>query len=174
MIEEKELLQRSTKAEYHRQWDRQEDIFHYNQIQLRSKIRIKDGRAKAIDLLVQYTIGDHDNSTVEMHEPSSYLNGLTIRDLEDLLADIRIYTQLEEQQKSTKRSHQYDEQYWRDVTIIADDELSKLKKQSSQFYSDETIHNRNEGINSTVVQDINETFKTKTIQQLEQLEQKIR
>ena len=36
------------------QWSKQEEHFHLKQARLRSKIRIKDGRAKAIDLLARY------------------------------------------------------------------------------------------------------------------------
>jgi hypothetical protein len=44
-----------------------------------------------------------------MIEPSTYLNGLTIRDLEDLLADIKVYTELEQQQKSGAKANHSDE-----------------------------------------------------------------
>ena len=114
-------------------------------------------------------------SPVEMHEPSTYLNGLTIRDLEDLLADIRVYTDLlQQQQKSGTKSQQYDQQYWQDITTITDDELAKLRKLSSQLYNDHRVDDRREGINSAVFQDVTETFKNKTPQQLEQLEQRIK
>ena len=67
---------------------------------MRSRIRIQDGRAKPIDLLAKYASsaeeGAEDLSGVEMHEPYTYLNGLTIRDLEDLLEDIKVYMELEQ------------------------------------------------------------------------------
>ena len=37
-----------------KQWSKQEETFHLEQARLRSKIRIKDGRAKPIDLLARY------------------------------------------------------------------------------------------------------------------------
>jgi hypothetical protein len=109
-----------------------------------------------------------------MHEPSTYLNGLTIHDLEDLLADIKVYTDLEQQQKSGGKINNYDQQYWQDITTITEDELAKLKKLSSKLFNDQRIDDRREGINSAVSQDVNETFKNKTPQQLEQLKQRIR
>jgi hypothetical protein len=175
MEEEKAFLQRVKEAEYYREWEKQEDSFHYNQVRLRSKIRITDGRAKPIDLLAHYINEDDDDLAVEMHEPSTYLNGLTIRDLEDLLADIRVYTELQQQQKkSTTQLNDYDQQYWQDITTITEDELAKLRKLSSQIYNDQRIDDRREGINSAVFQDVTETFKNKTPLQLEQLEQRIR
>lgn len=81
-------------------WEDQEDKFHLEQAKLRSRIRIQDGRAKPIDLLAKYASsaveGAEDLSGVEMHEPYTYLNGLTMRDLEDLLEDIKVYMELEQ------------------------------------------------------------------------------
>ncbi len=174
MEKEKEFLQRVKEVEYYREWEKQEDSFHYNQVRLRSKIRIGDGRAKPIDLLAHYINEDDDDLAVEMHEPSTYLNGLTIRDLEDLLADIKVYTELEQQQKSGTKSHHYDAQYWQDITTITEDELAKLKKLSSQLYNDQKMNPRQEGINPAVVEDVINIFKNKTLERLELLQQLIR
>lgn len=109
-----------------------------------------------------------------MHEPSTYLNGLTIRDLEDLLADIRVYTELEKQNSSRKSSEKFDSAYWNDITTITEDELAKLKKKASQIDYDQRVDDRTEGINSAVYKDVTESFKHKSPQQLEELEQRIR
>lgn len=55
-----------------------------------SKIRIRDGRAKPIDLLAKYISAEDDDLAVEMHEPYTFLNGLTVADMEDLLEDIQV------------------------------------------------------------------------------------
>ena len=51
-------------------------------------------------MLAKYAIsseeGAEDLSGLEMHEPYTYLNGLTMTDLEDLLEDIKVYIELEE------------------------------------------------------------------------------
>lgn len=85
---------------------------------MRSKIRIDDARAKPIDLLARY-INEEDDFIVDMREPYTYLNGLTIRDLEDLLVDIRVYTDLEPNKNT---------QYWNDMVLVTQDELKKLQK----------------------------------------------
>ena len=41
--------------------------------------------------MAKYISSDEDLDAVEMHEPYTYLNGLTIDDLEDLLVDINVY-----------------------------------------------------------------------------------
>lgn len=89
------------------------------QVKLRSKIRIEEGRAKPIDLLAKYINAEDDDLAIEMHEPYTYLNGLTILDLENLLADIKVYSELE---KGVNND------YWRDISIVTEDELKKLQK----------------------------------------------
>jgi len=49
---------------------------------------------------------------------------LTIQDLEDLLEDIKVYIQLE-QGKNVG--------YWRDITIISEEELNKLRKMDPAY-----------------------------------------
>ncbi len=88
-------------------------------MKLRSKIRIEEGRAKPIDLLAKYINGEDDDLAIEMHEPYTYLNGLTIRDLEDLLADIKVYSDLELGVNA---------RYWSDITTVTREELAKLQK----------------------------------------------
>ena len=74
------------------QWSKQEEHFHLKQARLRSKIRIKDGRAKAIDLLARYldVLEGNDAADCELHEPYIYMNGLDKTELEDLQADIEV------------------------------------------------------------------------------------
>jgi hypothetical protein len=79
--------------------------------------------AKPIDLLAKYISAEEEVDAVEMHEPYTYLNGLTIKDLEDLIEDIKVYKELE-------RGKNLD--YWSDITIIVEDELHKLRKLEKQ------------------------------------------
>uniref|UniRef100_A0A8D0HD94 Splicing factor Cactin n=1 Tax=Sphenodon punctatus TaxID=8508 RepID=A0A8D0HD94_SPHPU len=117
--QELEMLQREKEAEHFKTWEEQEDNFHLQQAKLRSKIRIRDGRAKPIDLLAKYISAEDDDLAVEMHEPYTFLNGLTVSDMEDLLEDIQVYMELE-QGKNVD--------FWRDMTIITEDEITKLRK----------------------------------------------
>nr|XP_022328674.1 cactin-like [Crassostrea virginica] len=160
--EERELMQREKESEYYRVWEKQEDNFHLNQAKLRSKIRIKDGRAKPIDLLAKYISAEDDDLAVEMHEPYTYLYGLTIADLEDLLEDIKVYLELE-QGKNVE--------YWRDIITIASDELSQLRKLDS---SQRDFQDRRERINESVSNEVQSIFKGKTTNQLLLLEEQIR
>lgn len=161
--DETQLLQRSKEAAQFEEWERQEDQFHLEQARLRSHIRIQDGRAKPIDLLAKYISAEEEVDAVEMHEPYTYLNGLQIKDLEDLVEDIKVYKELE-------RGKNLD--YWNDITIIVEDELHKLRKlQRDQDF--DTGVGRREGINQAVAQDVTAVFKGKTAAQLAALQKQI-
>ncbi|XP_040587568.1 cactin-like [Mesocricetus auratus] len=154
--QELEQLQRDKEAEHFKTWEEQEDSFHLKQAKLRSKIRIRDGRAKPIDVLANYISAEDDDLAVEMHEPYSFLNGLTVADMEDLLEDIRVYTELE-QGKNTD--------FWRDMTIITEAEIAKLLKLEASGKG--PGERPREGINAAVSPDVQSVFKGKTSNQLQ-------
>ncbi|KAM4550994.1 splicing factor Cactin [Odontesthes bonariensis] len=154
---ELEMLQREKEAEHFKTWAEQEDNFHLQQAKLRSKIRIRDGRAKPIDLLAKYISAEDDDLAVEMHEPYTFLNGLTVTDMDDLLEDIKVYMELE-QGKNVD--------FWRDMTTITEDEISKLRKLEA---SGKGPGDRREGINTAVSTDVQCVFKGKTYSQLQAL-----
>lgn len=159
---ERDMMMREKELEYFREWEKQEDSFHLNQAKLRSEIRIKDGRAKPIDLLAKYISAEDDELAVEMHEPYTYLYGLTMTDLEDLLEDIRVYLELEEGKNAD---------YWRDIITITEDELQKLRKMDA---ANRELAGRREGINPAVNAEVGDIFKGKTTNQLRLLEDQIK
>ncbi|VDN97525.1 unnamed protein product [Rodentolepis nana] len=168
---EMEMLQREKEAEYYKSWGQQEDTFHLEQAKLRSRIRIADGRAKPIDLLSKY-IADQDegaqnmssggdiSSAIEVMEPTQFLVGLSIEDLEDLLVDIKVvYMELEKGQNV---------EYWRDMTVIVEDELRRLKQDE-----DPEGRQASSSISSPVLKSVADTLKSKTYAQLAALEKQI-
>ncbi|KAH7960147.1 hypothetical protein HPB49_017411 [Dermacentor silvarum] len=161
-------IQRDKEAAQFQEWEKQEDNFHLQQAILRSKIRIEDGRAKPIDLLARYISAEGEDFGVEMLEPYIYLNGLTMEDLEDLQEDIKVYMELENSRNLS---------YWRDVQIIVEEELRKLRRLDGSSVDAQVVERR-EGINAAVSQDVVEVFKGKTPGQLQalyqQIEQRIR
>uniref|UniRef100_A0A1B6D1W8 Splicing factor Cactin n=1 Tax=Clastoptera arizonana TaxID=38151 RepID=A0A1B6D1W8_9HEMI len=161
--EEMAMMQRSKEAAQFQEWERQEDQFHLEQARLRSRIRIQDGRAKPIDLLAKYISAEEEVDAVEMHEPYTYLNGLMIKDLEDLIEDIKVYIELE-------RGKNLD--YWNDITVIVEDELHKLRKMEKQSEYEAAV-GRREGIHQCVAQDVAAVFKGKTASQLQALQAQI-
>ncbi|KAK7580577.1 hypothetical protein V9T40_001206 [Parthenolecanium corni] len=159
--EEMSQLQRIKEAAQFEEWERQEDQFHLEQARLRSQIRIQDGRAKPIDLLAKYISSEEDVDAIEMHEPYTYLNGLSMKDLEDLVEDIKVYMELE-------KGKNFD--YWNDITILVEDELHKLRKLERQSEFDV---GRRDGINSSVTADVVSIFRGKSVSQLDSLRKQI-
>ncbi|WAR27383.1 CATIN-like protein [Mya arenaria] len=157
-------LEKVKKRRLEREREREErdnERFHLQQAKLRSEIRIQDGRAKPIDLLAKYISAEDDELAIEMHEPYTYLYGLTITDLEDLLEDIKVYLELE-QGKNTE--------YWRDIVTVTEDELQKLRKlENARDFS-----NRRQGINEAVNEEVVSVFKGKSTKQLLLLEDQMK
>ena len=154
--EEMELVQREREVEHFKAWESQEDTFHLEQAKLRSRIRINDNRAKPIDLLAKYAIcAEEGAEDLEMCEPYTYLNGLTMVDLENLLEDINVYISLE-QDKNTD--------FWLDMTVITQDELQTLRKISLEEQNPRDT--QREGINSSVKEDVVNMFKGKSYKDL--------
>ncbi|KAJ8304258.1 hypothetical protein KUTeg_017841 [Tegillarca granosa] len=142
---ERERLQRDKEVEYFREWEKQEDSV-----------------TKPIDLLGKYISAEDDDLAIEMHEPYTYLYGLTITDLEDLLEDIKVYLELEEGKNAD---------YWRDIITVTNDELNKLRKLDT---TQREFRDRREGINESVSHEVASIFKGKTTSQLLLLEEQIK
>lgn len=159
--EEAALEQRGKEAAQLELWHQQEDQFHLKQARLRSRIRIQDGRAKPIDLLAKYIDAEDEVDEVEMYEPYTYLRGLQIKDLEDLLEDIKVYKELEKGKNLD---------FWNDMIIIVEDELSKLKK---ALQSDQIALGRRDEISKNVIPDVTNIIKGKTAAELERLQTRI-
>ncbi|XP_053950949.1 splicing factor Cactin [Anastrepha ludens] len=165
--EEQSILQQRVKeAAQFQEWELQEDQFHLEQARLRSIIRIQDGRAKPIDLLAQYLSGfkPEDTNEIQMHEPYVLLNGLSLKDLEDLLIDIKIYVELD-------KGNNID--FWNDMTVIVEDELFKLMKNANNSNNENGSGVRREGIHDCVAKDVAEIFRKKNTNQLNELRTKI-
>ncbi|QQP56476.1 Uncharacterized protein FKW44_001155 [Caligus rogercresseyi] len=153
-----ELTERSKENDKFVKWRQDEDEFHLKQARTRSFIRIQDGRAKPIDLLAKYiTSEDQECDAIHMHEPYTTLNGLTLLDLEDLLADIQIYTEIDLDKNK---------EFWEDITTIVEDELGKLKKM-------EEAESRRQGIHKSVSSEVNNIFKDKSSSELQALKENI-
>lgn len=156
-------LQREKEAEQFEAWATQEDQFHLEQARLRSRIRIADARAKPIDLLAKYINSEEEVDAVEMHEPYTYLNGLSIKDLEDLVEDIKVYMKLEKGKNLD---------YWNDITVIVEDELYKLRKMGKKSDYEAAV-GRREGIHESVAKEVSSVFRGKTASQLAAMQKQI-
>lgn len=96
--EDIEFLAREEEKRQNADWKRVENSFHLNQEEMRSKLRIKENRAKPIDLLMRYArYGEPSDSTsrdeyeeFELEQPTKYIKNLDADSFEDLLEDIKV------------------------------------------------------------------------------------
>ncbi|KAG8533666.1 uncharacterized protein KY384_001407 [Bacidia gigantensis] len=154
----KELTRRNQiqEAEQMREWVAKEDEFVLKQSKKKAKIRVKEGRARIIDLLAvtlnamddpqDLLEDDGDDGDVEAIDPSSVFDGLDATKLAELEKDISTYLALE-----TSRDNR---RYWNALRLIC--------------------KNRSELARSAPVQaDIDRLLKPKTLAELTRLEEQI-
>ncbi|CAP37918.2 Protein CBR-CACN-1 [Caenorhabditis briggsae] len=159
--EDMEMMKRDADLRASQKTDSKEREFQLDQVKERTRIRIDQGRAKAIDLLSRYIryAGENFSPTAspdfELVNPIEYIRTTckSIDDFEDLLEDISTYRELDGRERH--------EVWWNDVTQVVEDEM---KKKNSQ---------RRGEVHSILDKDVIESFKDQSISQLEALEIKI-
>ena len=97
----------------------QEEEFHLKQAMERSTIRLKEGRAKPIDILYQNLNASHDKFDLSMTDPTVVFAGLSVKELQALHDDITSHASLAD--NDTHR------QFWRSLLVLASAELKDAK-----------------------------------------------
>ena len=59
------------------------------------------------------------------------LQGLSVIDLEDLLEDIKVYLELEKGKN---------QDYWRDITTVTEDQLTQLRRIQPSSYGNKSLY----------------------------------
>eukprot|EP00039_Didymoeca_costata_P030511 m.29952 g.29952 ORF g.29952 m.29952 type:complete len:623 (+) comp8155_c0_seq1:61-1929(+) len=172
--EEKRREQQAKEDALFEKWMGDEETFHLEQARMRSKIRIKDGRAKPIDILADYahSLSSPEQAEFNLSEPYAIFVGLELEDVEDLYEDIKIYEQLE--QNDTP-------EFWIDMKAIAEYELENKKR---EYYASKIGDNKSllaaqsraleSGINPKVVLKIQNILKGKSSDQLRTLKTRVK
>lgn len=153
--EELDRVRLEKERELFKEWQDQEGDFHLEQARLRSELRIKNNRANPIDLLAYYIHHANDTTGSEiLGEPLSVVQNISLQDLEDLQADIKVYKDLDRTES--------DQTFWNDLEVVCADQIkqhnSKLKVEKSRS-----------SINSAVGVDVERIFKSKTSSQLSEM-----
>lgn len=149
------------------EWERKEGEFHLEQVRLRNQIRIREGRAKPIDILAKYINSLADTSEIELNEPYLIFTNLSMIDCEDLLEDIKVYMQLDGEAHLD---------FWRDMMVICEDELERRRRETTADGAAASAPlERN--IHPQVLADVHQMLSNKSHEELcalrEQLEAKI-
>lgn len=180
--EEEARMARLAESAQMASWVAKEDDFHLEQAQRRAVIRVKENRAKPIDLLsinlkwadpniIAEQEGKQDDDDdeagleVDLDEPYTIFEDLTIEDTQELHQDIQMYLQLEKNDSNLD--------FWRSMLIVCDDKLEELQEEQQRAVGDATS-----AVNARQDPEergrINNMLSSKTTEELEQLQDQVR
>ncbi|KAI0839191.1 mid region of cactin-domain-containing protein [Hypoxylon sp. FL0890] len=150
--------------EQSRQFIADEDKFVLKQAKKKADIRVREGRAKPIDLLafnLRYVdtdrdVFDDDDADVDINvpPPDAVIDGLKESELDELDADITPYLTLE--------SNTRNRDYWKALQTLCLDRRQRLKPMGPE-----------ERAVSSVISDVDKILGPKNLEQLEKLEGQI-
>lgn len=116
------LARERARAEY-QDWEKKEEEFHFQQSKVRSEIRLKDGRAKPIDILSK-NLNLSDDFDVEINEPYKIYKGLTVKEMEELRQDIKMHLDLDRETPTHI-------EFWEAMMVVCDWEISEARKRDA-------------------------------------------
>ncbi|BAT96015.1 hypothetical protein VIGAN_08288100 [Vigna angularis var. angularis] len=120
--EEMALLARErARAEFH-DWEKREEEFHFDQSKVRSEIRLREGRARPIDILTKHLNGSTDLD-IEINEPYMVFKGLTVKEMDEFRDDIKMHLDLD-------RATPTHVEYW-EALLVYDWELAEARKKDA-------------------------------------------
>ncbi|KAJ0245155.1 Cactin [Hirschfeldia incana] len=121
--EGKALLARECAQAEFQDLEKKEEEFHFVQSKVRSEIRLREGRPKPIDVLCKHLDGS-DDMDIEHSEPYRVFKGLSVKDMEELRDDIKMYLDLD-------RATPTRVQYWEALIVVCDWELAEARKRDA-------------------------------------------
>ncbi|KAL1925562.1 uncharacterized protein VTP21DRAFT_445 [Calcarisporiella thermophila] len=138
-------------------WHAREGDFHLEQAKRRAEIRIRENRAKPIDILAMNIRLAYEADAVEdpdlevdLEEPYTIFDGLSVEEVEELHQDILMYLDLEKSPESLE--------FWRALIVVADDKLGKMKADARRIAEG--------GIAEPVNEDIEGLLRGKSFEEL--------
>lgn len=175
--EEEARMARLAESAQMASWVAKEDDFHLEQAQRRAVIRVKENRAKPIDLLsinlkwadpniVAEQESKHDDDDdeagleIDLDEPYNIFEEITLEDTEELHQDIQMYLQLEKNDSNLD--------FWRSMLIVCDDKLEELKEERDATAATNVRQDPEERGR------INNMLSSKSTDELQQLQDQVR
>ncbi|SJX61669.1 related to cactin [Sporisorium reilianum f. sp. reilianum] len=176
--EEEARMARLAESAQMASWVAKEDDFHLEQAQRRAVIRVKENRAKPIDLLSinlkwadpniiaeQESKQDDDDDEagleIDLDEPYTIFEEITFEETEELHQDIQMYLELE------KNDSHLD--FWRSMLIVCDDKLEELKEEKDAATAAANVRQDPEERGR-----INSMLSSKSTDELQQLQDQVR
>ncbi|KAL9939304.1 hypothetical protein V8E36_002117 [Tilletia maclaganii] len=172
-------------------WVAKEDEFHLEQSRKRAAIRVRNNRAKPIDILAinlkwadpvvaskkdasSNPFGEDEDEEddeagleIDLEEPYNIFESLTLADTEELYHDIKMYLTLEKNEKNLD--------FWKSMLIVCNDKLEELRSvpgaQSTSSTPAAAMPNQ---IDPQVRAEMNTMLASKTADQLNKLQTSVR
>lgn len=189
--EEEAQMARLAESAAMAEWVAKEDDFYLEQSRRRAAIRIRENRAKPIDLLamnLRWADGDRikakrldglDKLTgggsrdddedddeagleIDLEEPYEIFESLTLQDTEELYGDIQMYLELDKDERNLD--------FWRSMIIVCDDKLADLREQQGSSGGDEARPR----MDPTIKANMNRMLADKSYDELEALQNQVR
>ncbi|CAJ1890017.1 unnamed protein product [Sphenostylis stenocarpa] len=121
--EEMALLARERARAEFQDWEKKEEEFHFDQSKVRSEIRLREGRARPIDVLTKHLNGS-DDLDIEINEPYMVFKGLTVNEMNELRDDIKMHLDLDRETPTHV-------DYWEALLLVCDWELAEARKKDA-------------------------------------------
>eukprot|EP00271_Cylindrocystis_brebissonii_P011736 TRINITY_DN29655_c0_g1_i1.p1 TRINITY_DN29655_c0_g1~~TRINITY_DN29655_c0_g1_i1.p1 ORF type:complete len:632 (-),score=192.19 TRINITY_DN29655_c0_g1_i1:362-2257(-) len=118
--EEMTMLARERARAEFQDWEKKEEEFHFEQSKVRSEIRLREGRAKPIDVLAK-NLTLSDDFDVEINEPYKIYKGLTVKEMEELRTDIKMHGELD-------RAAPINIRFWEAMLVVCDAEIAEATR----------------------------------------------
>ncbi|XP_058739129.1 splicing factor Cactin-like isoform X1 [Vicia villosa] len=167
--EEMALLARERARAEFQDWEKKEEEFHFDQSKVRSEIRLREGRARPIDVLTKHLNGS-DDLDIEINEPYLVFKGLTVKEMSELRDDIKMHLDLD-------RATPTHVEYWEALLVVCDWELAESRKKDAidraRVRGEEPpaeLLAEQRGLHSSVEPDVKDLLHGKTRTELEALE----
>ncbi|KAK9733408.1 hypothetical protein RND81_04G066400 [Saponaria officinalis] len=170
--EEMMLLQRERGRAEADDFEKKEEEFHFDQSKVRSKIRLREGRMKPIDVLTTY-LDESDEFDVELDEPYMVFKGLTVKEMEELHDDIKLHISLDRQTPTHIA-------YWEALMVVCEWELGEARRKDAidrarvrgeQPPAELLAEER--GLHSSIETDVRNFLEDKSHKDLVELQEKI-
>ncbi|KAE9585420.1 hypothetical protein Lal_00017933 [Lupinus albus] len=166
--EEMALLARERARAEFQDWEKKEEEFHFDQSKVRSEIRLREGRARPIDVLTKQLNGS-DDLDIEINEPYLVFKGLTVKEMDELHDDIKMHLDLD-------RATPTHVEYWEALLVVGDWELAEARKKDAldraRVRGEEPpseLLTEERGLHSSVESDVKDLLQGKTHAELEAL-----
>ena len=169
--EEREIMAREEALIEAVELEKKEEEFHLQQAKMRSDIRVKEGRARAIDLVSRNIHAEPGAPEFDFGvHPLEIFDGLTVSEMDELVDDLRNYEHLD--REDARRGF-----FWSNMIAVADAELFEARRREdidrARVRGVDTRDLVDHGLHASLDGEVRDMLEGKSFAELEELEGEI-